>query len=137
MARHTIGWLARATGCKVPTIRYYERIGLLPEPERSPGNTRLYGRSHLERLSFIQHCRDLGFSQSAIRDLLELGDRPEISCVGVTEIARAHLEDVERKIARLTVLRSELLNMIGACAGGRIEECRIVKAIADYSSSPV
>jgi len=66
----TIGHLARATGCKVPTLRYYEKIGLSPEPHRSSGNTRLYGPEHLARLRLIQHCRDLGFSHPANRELL-------------------------------------------------------------------
>ena len=131
----TIGRLAHATGCKVPTIRYYEKIGLLPEPRRSTGNTRLYGASHLARLGFIQHCRELGFPQGAIRELLELSDHPDQSCEAVTDIARAHLNDVNRRIARLVALKSELEGMIDNCGGGRIEQCRIVEALADYSPS--
>lgn len=133
MADLTIGRLARATGCKVPTIRYYEQIGLLPEPHRSAGNTRLYGASHLARLGFIQHCRDLGFSQPAIRELLELSDHPDHSCDAVTDIARAHLQDVNRRIARLAALKVELKSMIENCHGGRVEQCRIVEALANYS----
>jgi DNA-binding transcriptional MerR regulator len=129
----TIGRLALATGCKVPTIRYYEKIGLLPEPRRSAGNTRLYGASHLARLGFIQHCRELGFPQAAIRELLELSDHPDQSCEAVTDIARAHLTDINRRIARLIALRSELEGMIENCSGGRVEQCRIVEALADYS----
>jgi DNA-binding transcriptional MerR regulator len=133
----TIGRLAQATGCKIPTIRYYEEIGLLPEPSRSTGNTRLYGASHLARLGFIQHCRELGFPQAAIRELLELSDHPDRSCEAVTDIARAHLTDVNRRIARLIALKSELEGMIENCRGGRIEECRIVEALADYSPGQV
>ncbi len=133
MAEVTIGRLARATGCKVPTIRYYEKIGLLPEPHRSSGNIRLYGAEHLARLGFIQHCRDLGFSQPAIRELLELSDHPDHSCEAVTDIARAHLQDVNRRIARLAALKVELESMIENCDGGRVEQCRIVEALADYS----
>jgi DNA-binding transcriptional MerR regulator len=129
----TIGRLAHATGCKVPTIRYYEKIGLLPEPRRSAGNTRLYGASHLARLGFIQHCRELGFPQAAIRELLELSDHPEQSCEAVTDIARAHLTDVNRRIARLIALKCELEGMIENCSGGRVEQCRIVEALADHS----
>ena len=72
----TIGKLGEAAGVKVPTIRYYEQIGLLPEAERSAGNQRLYGRKAMERLAFIRHARDLGFTLEAIRDLLSLSDRP-------------------------------------------------------------
>jgi DNA-binding transcriptional MerR regulator len=129
----TIGRLAHATGCKIPTIRYYEKIGLLPEPSRSTGNSRLYEASHLARLGFIQHCRRLGFPQAAIRELLELSDHPDRSCEAVTDIARAHLTDVNRRIARLIALKSELEDMIENCRGGRIEQCRIVEALADYS----
>ena len=129
----TIGRLARATGCKVPTIRYYEKIGLLPEPRRSAGNTRLYGESHLARLGFIQHCRELGFPQAAVRELLTLSDHPDQSCEAVTDIARAHLMDVNRRIARLLALKSELEGMIENCSGGRVEQCRIVEALTDYS----
>ena len=129
----TNGQLAHPTGCKVPTIRYYEKIGLLPEPRRSAGNTRLYGASHLARLDFIQHCRELGFPQAAIRELLELSENPEQSCEAVTVIARAHLTDINRRIARLIALKSELEGMIENCTGGRVEQCRIVEALADYS----
>src|SRR5690606_19585890 len=99
----TIGQLARHTGCKVTTIRYYEGIGLLPEPVRSPGGTRRYGEDHLARLGFIQHCRELGFSQDAIRELLDLKDQVDRSCDTVTGITRRHLRDVEldRKSTRL------------------------------------
>lgn len=131
----TIGRLAHATGCKVPTIRYYEKIGLLPEPSRSAGNTRLYGASHLARLGFIQHCRELGFSQAAVRELLDLSDHPDQSCEAVTDIARAHLKDVNQRIARLVALKAELKGMIENCGGGRVEQCRIVEALAHYSPS--
>jgi DNA-binding transcriptional MerR regulator len=135
MAELTIGCLARETGCKVPTIRYYEKIGLLPEPGRSSGNTRLYDTGHLARLGFIQHCRELGFPQAAIRELLELSDHPDYSCEAVTDIARAHLDDVNCRIARLTALKTELQSMIKNCSGGRIEQCRIVETLADYARS--
>ena len=129
----TIGRLARATGCKIPTIRYYEQIGLLPEPLRTSGNTRVYGDEHLARLAFIQHCRELGFSQVAIRELLELTDHPGRSCDAVTKIARTHLDDVMHRITRLTALKAELEHMIETCSGGRMEQCRIVETLADHS----
>lgn len=132
-AEFTIGQLARQTGCKIPTIRYYEHIGLLPEPHRSAGNTRLYGSAHMKRLAFIQHCRELGFSQAAIRELLELAEHPDRSCEAVTEIAQAHLDDVNRRIARLMALKVELERMIAACGGGRVAQCRIVETLTDHS----
>lgn len=132
MTTLTIGRLASATGCKVSTIRYYEQVGLLPKPARSAGNTRIYEQIHLERLGFIQHCRQLGFAQSNIRDMLELSDHPDQSCEAVTAIARSHLEDLDRRIARMSALRNELKSMIDTCSGGRVEQCRIVKALVDY-----
>ena len=132
-AEFTIGQLSRETGCKVPTIRYYEKIGLLPVPRRSAGNTRLYGPAHQARLGFIQHCRELGFSQAAIRDLLDLTDYPDRSCEAVTEIARGHLDEVNRRIAQLAALKLELERMIRVCRGGQIADCRIVETLADHS----
>jgi len=132
-AEFTIGQLARETGCKVPTIRYYEQIGLLPEPRRSAGNQRLYGREHLERLGFIRHSRELGFSQAAVREFFRLTDQPDQTCEAIDAIARTHLEDVDRRIARLTALKRELERMIESCRGGRVAECRIVETLADHS----
>ena len=116
-----IGELARATGCRVTTIRYYEAIGLLPRPARSQGNTRRYDAGDLARLGFIQHCRELGFAREAIRELLELKDQPDRSCDTVTEITR------------LNALKAELEHMIAACDGGTIAECRLVETLADHS----
>jgi DNA-binding transcriptional MerR regulator len=127
----TIGELSNATGCKIPTIRYYESIGLLSKPRRSGGNQRRYGREHLVRLAFIRQARKLGFSQMEIRGLQELTDHPDQSCAAVMEIARTHLNDVDRRIARLRALRLELDRMIRACDGGRTAECRIIQTLAD------
>jgi len=132
-AEYTIGQLARATGSKVPTIRYYEQIGLLPAPRRSAGNQRLYGSEHLKRLGFIQHSRELGFSQAAVRELFRLTDQPDRTCEAVDAIARSHLEDVDRRIARLTSLKLELERMIESCRGGRVDNCRIIETLADHS----
>lgn len=129
----TIGHLAKATGCKVPTIRYYEQIGLLPTPRRSAGNQRLYGPDHVERLAFIRHSRELGFSQSAIRELLELTDNPDQPCNAVTRIAAAHLEQVNKRMARLTALKAELERMIESCGGRNVSNCRIVETLADQT----
>ncbi len=129
----TIGHLSRETGCKVTTIRYYEEIGLLPEPRRSAGNTRVYDRAHLDRLAFIRHCRELGFAQNTVRELLELTDHPDQSCDAVTTIARTHLETVNERIGKLMALKSELEHMITACQGGQIAQCRIVETLADHS----
>jgi Cu(I)-responsive transcriptional regulator len=125
-----IGALARATGTKVETIRWYERVGLLPAPARSAGNYRTYGEAHLGRLSFIRRARDLGFSLEQIRALLDLAEDRERSCDAVDVIAREHLDEVDRKIADLQALRRELDSLIGQCRHGKVAECRIIEALA-------
>jgi Cu(I)-responsive transcriptional regulator len=130
MPGQTIGDLAKRTGTKVETIRYYERIGLLPAPARTGGNYRAYDEGHLGRLSFIRRARDLGFPLDVVRELLSLADRRDRSCAAVDVIARQHLAEVERKIADLGVLRDELASIIGQCRQGTIADCRIIEALA-------
>lgn len=129
----TIGKLGQSTGVKVPTIRYYEEIGLLPEAERSAGNQRLYTRRTQERLTFIRHARELGFPLDAIRDLLSLSDRPDRPCAAVDAIASAQLVAVEARISRLLALKAELQRMVTQCAGGRIADCRVIEVLGDHS----
>ena len=126
----SIGGLARQTNTKVETIRYYERIGLLPAPTRTGGNYRVYARTHLKRLSFIRRGRDLGFSLDEVRDLLHLSDDRDQSCADVDRIARLHLAEVERKLADLRALRAELRQMVDQCRHGTIAECRIIEGLA-------
>ena len=125
-----IGELARATGTKAETIRYYERIGLLPLPPRTAANYRSYGTAELARLSFIRRARALGFSIEQISALLNLADRRDRSCGAVDTLAKEHLETIEAKIADLTALRRELTELIGQCGQGTIAECRILDALA-------
>jgi DNA-binding transcriptional MerR regulator len=129
----TIGGLAQQTGCKVQTIRYYEEIGLMPEPARTAGNQRRYSREHVDRLAFIRHSRELGFPLDAIRALLSLADHPEQSCEAADSIARTQLQSVERRIGRLQALKTELERMIEQCGGGRVAECRVIEVLADHS----
>jgi len=126
----TIGALAKATGTNIETIRYYERIGLLPAAARTGGNYRAYGRQHLARLSFVRRARDLGFSIAMVRELLHLADDNGEDCAAVGAIASAHLADVERKISDLTALRSELLRLLAQCRRGSIAECRIIETLS-------
>jgi Cu(I)-responsive transcriptional regulator len=126
----SIGELAKATGTKVETVRWYEKVGLLPAPARTVGNYRAYGAEHLSRLSFVRRGRDLGFSLDEVRALLELADQKERDCGEVDAIARQHLADVERKIADLQKLAAELRHVIGQCRGGTISDCRIIEALA-------
>jgi DNA-binding transcriptional MerR regulator len=125
----TIGALAKATGTKTQTIRYYEHVGLLPAPDRTSGNYRSYGSDHLRPLSFIR-SRDLGFSIDAFRGLLSLADWRDADCGVVDEIARKHLAEIERKITDLEALRHELKDLIGQCGNGTIAECRIIEALS-------
>lgn len=126
----TIGDLAKATGTKVETIRYYERIGLLPAPARTTSNYRSYNPKHLGRLSFLRRARDLGFSLEQVRALLGLSDQRRRSCEAVDRIAREHLAEVDRKIADLAALRRELHSVISQCGHGTVEECRIIEALS-------
>lgn len=129
----TIGTLAKRTGARVQTIRYYEEIGLMQAPERTAGGQRRYGPSALDRLSFIRHARDLGFGLDAIRELLGLSDRPDRSCADVDAIARRHLEDVDRRIARLETLKLELGRMLTECGKGRVSDCRVLEVLRDHA----
>jgi DNA-binding transcriptional MerR regulator len=127
---YSIGALAEATDTKVETVRYYERIGLLPEPGRTAANYRAYSPDHLARLSFIRRARDLGFTLDQIRALLGLADHKNNDCCAVDAIARDHLADIDRKVADLKALRRELNDLIGQCRRGTIAECRIIGALS-------
>jgi len=111
----TIGRLAAATGVNLETIRYYERIGLMPEPGRSGGGHRLYEAAHRRRLAFIRRGRELGFSIEEIRALLDLSQPQRRACEEVRTIAAAHLEDVRAKIADLARLESLLAHTVRQC----------------------
>ena len=131
--KYSIGQMAKAGNCKVQTIRYYEQIGLLPEPERTEGNQRIYRQEHFARLGFIRHSRELGFSLDRIREILTLSDDPSHSCEKVDQIARSHLREVESKIERLQSLQKELQRMINQCAGNQVADCRIIEVLSDHS----
>lgn len=131
MSAVPIGEAALHSGVKVPTIRYYEQIGLLPAPPRSEGNRRQYDGDDLRRLAFIRHARELGFEIDAIRALLALQDEPDQSCAVADQIARARLAEVQQRIASLTALQAELERMLASCAHGRVEQCRVIEALGD------
>ena len=119
-----IGELARRAAVKVPTIRYYEQIGLMPETDRTEGQQRRYDKTAVARLAFIRHARELGFEVDAIRTLLSLQDDPNQSCARADEIAKARLAEVEGRIASLNALRKELRKMVEECGHGRVGQCR-------------
>ncbi|AGI25550.1 Cd(II)/Pb(II)-responsive transcriptional regulator [Pseudomonas sp. MT3] len=125
-----IGELAKLTGCPVETIRYYEREGLLPEPSRSEGNYRQYDAVHVERLSFIRHCRSLDMTQEEIRILLGLRDRPESDCGTANRLIDEHLHHVEVRIAELQSLSQQLRDLRARCRGeGNSEDCGILREL--------
>ena len=124
-----IGELARATGTKAETIRYYEKEGLLPPPARTSANYRSYGGPHRQRLSFIRRARDLGFRLDDVRELLTLADDRNRPCGAVDQIATAHLDEIDAKIADLGKMRTELARMLTTCRQGTIGTCRIIETL--------
>lgn len=128
-----IGQLARETGCKVQTVRWYEEVGLLPPPARTEGGHRIYGRAHRERLAFIRHAREFGFSLDAIRQLLDLAAHPERPCGDAHTLAVFQLAEVEAKLRRLAELRDELTRLVKTgCFGGAAAECRVLETLSDH-----
>lgn len=131
-----IGELARMTGCRVVTIRYYEKEGLLPEPERSGANYRLYGDADIERLRFIRHCRHHGMKLSEIRELLAFQDNPTTDCGWINGMIEGHIASVDAQIASLTHLRGHLEGLLRTCAGGKKGGCGILKRLHEAQSCP-
>lgn len=130
-----IGDLSRRSGVNIETIRYYERVGVLPRPARQPNGRRTYGEADARRLGFIRHARDLGFDLASVRTLLALQEQPEASCENASRIAQAQLETVENRIASLISLRAELSRMVSECGRGVVSECRVIEALASPDPS--
>ena len=124
-----IGAFSERTGCHIETIRYYERIKLLPKPPRTEGRHRLYDREQVKQLMFIRRSRELGFSLDEIRILLLLVDGKQYTCLEVKTITEAHLEDVKRKIADLRRLQKTLAAISGQCEGGLVPDCPIIDTL--------
>ena len=128
-ARIAIGDLAKRTSTNVETIRYYERMVLLPAPPRSPGGYRLYGIGHVKRLTFIRRARALGFSIDEIRTLLRLADEHQRPCAEVRVVAEAHLDDVRAKITDLRAMERVLKDTVAKCAAGTRSRCPVIDAL--------
>lgn len=126
-----IGDLARLTGTKINTIRFYEDIGLLPRAIRTESGRRTYASADVRRLSFVRQGRALGFSTSEIRSLLSLADEPDRDCSEAAVIARRHVAGIDGRIARLKTLREALADVAATCDGGRAADCRVIEAISD------
>ncbi len=127
--RLTIGKVADQTGCHIETIRYYEKEGLLPPPDRSQGGNRLYTASLIERLVFIRRSRELGFSMIEIRELLSVVDGDQVSCERVKHLADTHLDDIRSKISDLRRMERTLKTLSNQCSGDDVPECPIIEAL--------
>lgn len=127
--RLAIGELSRLTGVNVETIRYYERIKMLPKPPRTASGRRAYGATDLRILAFIRRSRELGFSLEEIRALLRLGAPGMASCSEVKEIAGHHLKDIRAKIADLAKLERILAKTIARCSGNRVPDCPVLDVL--------
>src|ERR1700676_2036128 len=127
----TIGALAKRTQCQAETIRYYEREGLLPPPARSPGNYRQYDAAHIERLSFIRHCRSLDMTLAEIRALLDFRDAPTRDCAEVSALLDEHVRHVADRIDELRRLQRQLKHLRGLCARpGQAKRCGILNEMS-------
>ena len=125
-----IGKLANRTGVNIETIRYYERVGLLPPPPRTQGRHRAYDESHARRLGFIRRSRELGFSLDDIRTLLQLADDGDLACATAKDVTLRHLTDVRGKIASLRKLEQALKYMTNACMPGKQLSCPIIDTLS-------
>lgn len=127
----SIGQLAKQADCKVETVHYYEKTGLMPEPPRTEGGHRSYALSHVKRLNFIRRSRELGFSIQQIKELLKFIDEPNHYCGEVKALAMLHAREVQQKIDDLERLKSALNKMVSQCKGSQysIDDCPIIDAL--------
>ncbi|MFN3500821.1 MAG: MerR family transcriptional regulator [Allorhizobium sp.] len=123
--------LARKTGCNLETIRYYETVGLLPDPPRSANGYRVYSPELVRRLQFILRARDLGYTMEEIRSLLSLTDTGAQTCGEIMVRTQSHLEDVRRRIADLQKIEMSLAIILDKCTGGDVPECPVLDALQD------
>ena len=124
-----IGAFSVRTGCYIETIRYYERIKLLPKPPRTEGGHRFYGREHIKRLVFIRRSRELGFSLDEVRTLLLLVDGKRYTCQEIKTITENHLDEVRKKISDLRRLQTTLGAISSRCTGRKVPNCPIIDAL--------
>lgn len=129
----SIGTLSKRSGVKIPTIRYYESVGVISAPTRTSGNQRRYALDDLSRLHFIKHARDLEFSIEAIRELIDLSGHSDKSCIDVDTIAKTQLAEVRSKIIKLKKLEKELFRIATGCGGDKMANCYVIQSLADHS----
>jgi MerR family mercuric resistance operon transcriptional regulator len=121
--------LARRTGCNLETVRYYEKVGLLPEPPRTASGYRSYDGAHERRLRFVLRARELGFSLDEIRELLRLVDERDRPCAEARDVAAIHLADVRAKIADLKRMERVLKSVVAQCGDGTLPECPLIETL--------
>ena len=119
----TIGGLSKKTGVNIETIRYYEKIGVMPKPQRSEGGNRLYDTEQVKRLSFIRRSRELGFSLDEIRELLRLVDEKTFTCAEIAALSQKHLDDIRAKIKDLRKIERHMKDMLSQCSRERTPDC--------------
>ena len=134
MRDYAIGELSELAGVKVPTIRYYEGIGLMPPPPRSEGNQRRYDKSALDRLRFIAHARSMGFPMESLKAMLRIAGHPEDPCENIDALVRDRLVEVDERLRKLTGLKAELTSMLESHAHGRVAECRVIEVLSDHDN---
>lgn len=130
---YSIGEVSGLTGVNIETIRYYERISILPRPDRTPGGNRQYNHDQLKRLSFVKKCRGLGFSLDEIRALLEMVDHDDATCAEVHGMTISHLVKIDKKLADLKRLRQSLGKMASQCNKGDIPQCPIIDTLFELN----
>ncbi len=124
-----IGALAQRTRCNIETIRYYEKIGMLPKPARTEGGHRAYGGPHVQRLAFIRRARELGFTLDQVRALLRLTDARDVPCADVKDVAAAHLAEVKTKIADLRAMQKACAALIAQCDAEHQPGCPLIETL--------
>ncbi len=128
-SEYSRGGLSSETGVNIETIRYYEKIGLMPEPARSPGGHRVYDHQHVKRLFFIRRSRELGFTLREVGELLHLVDGGRYTCDQIRDKAVIHLDEVAEKIRDLQKMQQTLSDLVSKCKGDRAPECPIVDTL--------
>jgi len=131
MRGYAIGEMSRLSGVKIETIRYYERIKILPDPDRTAGGNRVYTHDQLKRLSFIRRARGLGFSLEEIRGLFHMVDHKDFTCSEVHDLTVDHLDSVKAKIRNLRKLEVALSGMVAQCSRGNVPDCPILETLFD------
>lgn len=134
MQEYSIGELSSRTGVKVPTIRYYEAVGLLARPARTEGNQRRYDAAALDRLRLIAHAREMGFPMPSVKAMLAVARHRAAPCADLDQIVGERLAEVDARIARLTQLRADLAGMLHSPAHGTVADCRVLEVLSDHEA---